>query len=121
MRVIDYYFWINSDWAYLGADRLHAMALRHGVAVRHKPVDLLHVYSRTGGVPLGQRSVPRQAYRPAELRRWMRRLGISLNVTPRSMCHNGYLASRLALAADQACLDTAVLYSDIPRAHRGET
>src|SRR3546814_1130585 len=74
MRVIDYYFWINSDWAYLGADRLHAMALRHGVAVRHKPVDLLHVYSRTGGVPLGQRSVQRQAYRQAELRRWMRRL-----------------------------------------------
>src|SRR3546814_1713201 len=120
MRVIDYYFWINSDWAYLGADRLHAMALRHGVAVRHKPVDLLHVYSRTGGVPLGQRSVQRQAYRQAELRRWMRRLGISINITPRYMCPNGDLASRLAIAADQAGLDTASLYKATLRAQWGE-
>ena len=26
MKRIDYYFWVNSDWAYLGADRLEAIA-----------------------------------------------------------------------------------------------
>ncbi len=46
--VIDYYFWMNSDWAYLGADRLDALARRQGVEIRHKPVNLPEVYARTG-------------------------------------------------------------------------
>src|SRR3546814_4692134 len=46
----------------------------------------------------------------------MRRLGISINITPRYMCPNGDLASRLAIAADQAGLDTASLYKAILRA-----
>ena len=34
MKTIDYYFWMNSDWAYLGADRLEALARRQGAAIR---------------------------------------------------------------------------------------
>jgi 2-hydroxychromene-2-carboxylate isomerase len=113
MSTIDYYFWINSDWAYLGADRLEAIAARCNVRIRYKPVDLLNVYARTGGIPLGQRARERQAYRQAELKRWMQRLDMPLNITPRYMCPNGDLASRFTIAADQLGLDVAALYKAI--------
>ena len=101
---LDYYFWLNSDWAYLGADRLEALARRQNVAIRYKPVDLPDVYARTGGVLLGQRSRERQDYRVAELRRWCRKLGIPVNPHPAHMCPNADQASRLVIAADlQGC------------------
>lgn len=109
MNIIDYYFWINSDWAYLGADRLEGIAARYGVKIRYKPVDLIDVYSRTGGIPLVQRSHERQAYREAELQRWMRRLNMSINITPRHMCPNGDLASRFTIASEQLGLNVALL------------
>ena len=109
MNIIDYYFWINSDWAYLGADRLEGIAARYGVKVRYKPIDLINVYSRTGGIPLVQRSPARQAYREAELQRWMRRLNISINITPRHMCPNGDLASHFTIACGQLGLNVALL------------
>lgn len=98
---IDCYLWMNSDWAYLGADRLEALAARQGVSVRYLPVDLPAVYARTGGVLLGLRAPERQAYRVAELRRWCRRLGIHVNPTPRFMCPDAGLASRIVIAADR--------------------
>ena len=101
---LDYYFWLNSDWAYLGADRLEALARRQNVAIHYKPVDLPDVYARTGGVLLGQRSRERQDYRVAELRRWCRKLGIPVNPHPAHMCPNADQASRLVIAADlQGC------------------
>jgi 2-hydroxychromene-2-carboxylate isomerase len=110
MNTIDYYFWINSDWAYLGADRLEGIAARYDVKINYKPVDLLDVYSRTGGIPLNLRSRERQAYREAELKRWMRQLAIPINITPRHMCPNGDLASRFTIACDQLGLNVAALY-----------
>lgn len=114
-RHIDYYFWMNSDWAYLGADRLEALAKRQGVAIRYKPVDLPDVYSRTGGVLLRQRSPERQAYRITELKRWCRKLGIEVNPRPAYMCPSADLASRIVIAADQRGLDVARLYKAILR------
>lgn len=113
---IDCYFWMNSDWAYLGADRLEALAAHQGVAVRYRPVDLPAVYARTGGVLLGQRAPERQAYRVAELRRWCRRLGIHVNPTPRFMCPDAGLASRIVIAADQGGTPVARLYKAILQA-----
>lgn len=116
MKRIDYYYWINSDWAYLGNDRLEEIASRHGADLNYLPVDLPHVYSRTGGVLLSQRSKERQAYREAELARWCRRLGIHVNPTPRFMCPNGDLASCVVIAAKLAGLSLAPLSQAILRA-----
>ncbi|KAA0892914.1 2-hydroxychromene-2-carboxylate isomerase [Pusillimonas sp. ANT_WB101] len=113
MKSIDYYFWINSDWACLGADRLEAIARRHHVLINYKPIDLIDVYSRTGGIPLGERSLQRRAYREAELNRWMKRLNISLNVTPRYMCPDAELASRYTIAAEKLGHSVAPLYRGI--------
>ncbi|MFD4838916.1 2-hydroxychromene-2-carboxylate isomerase [Achromobacter sp. NPDC058515] len=116
MKTIDYYFWMNSDWAYLGADRLEALAARQQAAIRHLPVDLPDVYARTGGVLLGRRSPERQAYRVAELARWCRKLGIHVNPQPAFMCPDAGLASRIVIAADRAGLPVPALYKAILKA-----
>lgn len=108
-RHIDYYFWLNSDWAYLGADRLEALARRHRLEVRYKPVDLPLVYARTGGILLSQRALPRQAYRIVELRRWSRKLGLPVNPRPAFMCPDAGLASRIVIGAGMAGLPVAAL------------
>lgn len=96
---IDYYYWLNSDWALLGADRLDDLSRRLQIRVNYKPVDLPYVYARTGGVLLSQRSPERQAYRVAELHRWCEKLNFRLNATPKFMCPNADLASCVAIAA----------------------
>jgi len=115
-RTIDYYFWLNSDWAYLGADRLEAMAAKYDAAINYKPVDLPDVYARTGGMLLHQRSPQRQAYRVAELKRWCTKLGIHINPQPRYMCPNADLASCMVIAASQSGTDISALYKAILRA-----
>jgi len=110
---IDYYFWMNSDWAYLGADRLEQIATKHRVRIRYMPVDLPDVYRRTGGQLLGNRAPERQAYRIAELKRWCKKLGINVNPTPKFMCPNADMASRIVIAADRMGLGVASLYKAI--------
>jgi 2-hydroxychromene-2-carboxylate isomerase len=99
MKRIDYYFWINSDWAFLGADRLEAIAAKHGADLNYMPVDLPFVYSKTGGILLSKRAPERQQYRITELLRFCRQLDIHVNPTPKYMCPNGDLASKVVIAA----------------------
>ncbi len=49
-----------SPWTYLGHQRFLALARRFSLAVRHKPMDLLKVWSVSGGLPLKQRAQQRQ-------------------------------------------------------------
>src|SRR5690606_2488514 len=88
----------------------------YGVEIRYKPVDLPDVYSRTGGMLLGQRAPERQAYRIAELKRWCRKLNIHVNPTPAYMCPNADLASRIVITADREGLDVHELHKAILRA-----
>lgn len=111
--LIDYYFWMNSDWAYLGADRLEQIAARHSATIRYLPVNLPQVYARTGGVLLPKRAPERQAYRVAELKRWCKRLGIQVNPAPKFMCPNATLASSVVIAANKEGVHVASLYKAI--------
>jgi 2-hydroxychromene-2-carboxylate isomerase len=113
MTYIDYYFWMNSDWAYLGADRLERIASEYGVGIRYMPVDLPDVYCRTGGQLLTNRAPERQLYRIVELKRWCKKLGIHVNATPKFMCPNADVASRIVIAADRRGLSVAPLYKAI--------
>ncbi|MEJ5022881.1 DsbA family protein [Ochrobactrum vermis] len=116
MTAIDYYFWLNSDWAYLGADRLVKIASDHGVRINWMPVDLPDVYRRTGGVLLSERAPERQAYRVVELRRWCRRLGLEVNPSPRYMCPDADLASHIFIAANRMGLCVHPIHQAILRA-----
>lgn len=96
---VDYYLSLISPWTYLGHDRLVAIADRAGAQIAWKPVDLGRIFPETGGLPLKQRSVQRQAYRMMELRRWPDRLGVPLNPEPRFFPADETRAARMVLQA----------------------
>src|ERR1700761_5924292 len=116
MKRIDYYFWINSDWAFLGADRLEMIAAKHRAELNYMPVDLPQVYARTGVILLSKRAPERQRYRIAELARFCRQLDIHVNPLPRYMCPNGDLASRVVIAAKHRQLSLLTLTKALFRA-----
>ncbi len=113
---IDHYFWLLSDWAYLGVVRLEQMAARHCVPINHLPLRLPDVYARTGGVLLAQRSWQRQAYRVEELNRWRERLGISCNIEPKFFASDIDLASCAVIAAQQRGLVVGALVNSLLKA-----
>lgn len=113
---IDYYVWLNSDWAYLGAERFRTICDELDVQINLKPVDLPYVYSQTGGIVLEKRAKARQDYRIAELKRWTKKLGININFAPKYMCPNADLASCLVIAVDEAGEDAYALHEAILRA-----
>lgn len=115
-RVVTYYFWTISDWAYLGHERLVALASRHGVEIDYRPVDLPTVYARTGGILLSKRSQQRRDYRMAELRRWKRRLNDPIVLEPRYFPADHHPSSRLLIAAKLAGLPLALLSFAVMRA-----
>lgn len=84
MKTIEYYFSPQSPWAYLGHDRLLAIASRHGATVQPRPFALAStIFPVSGGLPLKQRAPQRQAYRLVELKRWSEHLGLPLNIHPK--------------------------------------
>lgn len=113
---IDYYVWLNSDWAYLGAERFRNMCRELDIHINLKPVDLPFVYSKTGGIVLEKRAMARQEYRITELKRWTKKLGIKINFAPKYMCPDADLASCLVIAVDEAGEDAYALHEAILKA-----
>ena len=100
---VDYYFSLNSPWAYMGHRRLADMAEHHGLSIRVYPVDFPGtIFPATGGLPVGKRSPQRQAYRLLELERWRTELGVALNMHPRFWPADEVLAAGTVLAARQS-------------------
>jgi 2-hydroxychromene-2-carboxylate isomerase len=100
-KVVDYYFTPVSPWTYLGHARFLQMLARHGADVRVKPVDYGKVFPASGGVPVKQRPVQRQAYRMVELRRFRDHLGLPLNLEPKFFPVPAEEAACLIIAADR--------------------
>lgn len=82
MANIDYYLGTISPWAYLAGDRLERIAERHGAKITYKPLDILQLFDRTGGVRPANRHASRMEYRAQELSRWSDHLGMALNIKP---------------------------------------
>lgn len=100
--VIDYYLAPQSPWTYFGHARLVQMAQQAGATVRIMPVDLGgQIFPATGGLPVGQRSPQRQAYRMVELQRFSHFLQMPLNLKPQFFPVAGDDAARLIIAVDQ--------------------
>lgn len=98
-KTIDYYFTPVSPWTHLGHERLREMARQHGAVIRPKPVDFGRVFSVSGGVPLKQRPLQRQAYRMFELARWRDHLGIPIQIEPKFFPAASDLAAKAIVAA----------------------
>jgi 2-hydroxychromene-2-carboxylate isomerase len=98
---VDYYIAPQSPWVYLGHARFVEIARQSGATVRLLPVDLGgKVFPVSGGLPLGQRAVQRQAYRLVELKRYSEHLGAPMHVKPKYFPVGGDDAARLIIAAD---------------------
>jgi len=100
-KTIDYFFVPQSPWTYFGHARFVRMAAEASATVRIKPMDLGKIFPLTGGLPVGQRSAQRQAYRLVELRRFADHLQMPLNLHPKFFPVAGDDAARLLIAVDQ--------------------
>ena len=102
MPHIDYYFGTGSAWAYLAGTRLEDIAARHGAAITYKPLDLMQLFDRTGGVRPANRHPSRLDMRAQELRRWSEHLGMKLNLKPAFSPVNPAPSSYAIIAAQEA-------------------
>jgi 2-hydroxychromene-2-carboxylate isomerase len=90
-RQVDYYFSLQSPWAYIGHSPFREVAKTHGLKVNHKPVVLIDLFSETGGLPLAKRHPVRQRYRMVELQRWRDKRGLKFHVQPANWPFNARL------------------------------
>lgn len=97
--VIEYYFSFISLWSYIGSRRLQLLAQQHNAKIIYKPVDLMHIFSISGGLPVKERSPQRQAYRLLEMERWRRVRNLPIVQHPKFYPADPSLAPRVFLAA----------------------
>ncbi|KAL4783711.1 thioredoxin-like protein [Aspergillus varians] len=97
--VIEYYFSFISLWSYIGSRRFQRLVQETNAKVIHKPIDLMYIFSISGGLPVKQRSTQRQAYRLLEMERWRRIHNIPIVPHPKYYPADPSLAHRVLLAA----------------------
>lgn len=102
MTRIDYFFSPVSPFSYLGGLGLEEVAARHGAAITYKPLDILALFNRTGGVAPKDRHESRRNYRTQELRRQAARRGLPINLQPRYWPTNPAPASYALITAQAA-------------------
>ncbi|WP_424629145.1 2-hydroxychromene-2-carboxylate isomerase [Bradyrhizobium sp. SYSU BS000235] len=101
-RQIDYYFSIQSPWAYIGHALFEDLARSHQLKVNYKPVLLVDLFSETGGLPLGKRHPARQRYRLMEMQRWRDKRGLNFHIRPKHWPFDVKLADGTVIAAMEA-------------------
>jgi 2-hydroxychromene-2-carboxylate isomerase len=104
-RQIDYYFSIQSPWAYIGHALFEDLAASQGLKVNYKPVMLVDLFSETGGLPLAKRHPARQRYRLMEMQRWRDKRGLNFQIRPQHWPFNARLADGTVIAAMLAGLN----------------
>lgn len=104
---IEYVFSTISPWAYIGHAFFVDIARRHNTSIEFIPVNLLDLFSRTGGLPLPQRAPERQNYRWYELQRWREVRKIDLNLSPRHWPFKFHLLDKTITAATSLNHDPA--------------
>ena len=81
---IEYFYSLASPFAFLGSEKFQAIAKKYNVEIVEIPCDLVGgIFSKTGGVPVPERSAQRQKYRLDELKRWSEFLNIKINIKPK--------------------------------------
>jgi len=102
MAHIDYFFATLSPYAYLAGSRLEEVAAKHGATITYKPLDIMALFSRTGGTPPKDRHPSRQAWRLEEMPRQARKLGMPFNIKPAHWPTNAAPSSYAIIAAQNA-------------------
>ncbi len=102
MAHIDYYLATISPNCYFAGTRPAEVAVKHGATLTYKPLDIMALFSRTGGVPPGQRHASRQEYRLMEIERTAKLTGMPVNVQPQHWPTNPAPSSYALIAAQKA-------------------
>ncbi|OIQ76999.1 2-hydroxychromene-2-carboxylate isomerase [mine drainage metagenome] len=102
MAHIDYFFSTMSPFTYLAGTRLEEIAARHGATLSYKPMDILALFTRTGGTAPKDRHDNRKAYRMQELKRQSVKAGLAMNFAPMFFPVNTAPSSYAIIAAQKA-------------------
>jgi 2-hydroxychromene-2-carboxylate isomerase len=102
MAHIDYYLATISPNCYLAGTRPAEVAQKHGATLTYKPLDIMGLFGRTGGVPPGQRHPSRQEYRLIEIERSAKQVGMPVNPKPAHFPTNPAPSSYALIAAQKA-------------------
>ncbi len=102
MAHIDYYLGTVSPNCYLAGMRPAEVAAKHGATLTYKPLDIMGLFSRTGGLPPPQRHISRQEYRLQEMARASKLAGLPLNLKPAHWPTNPAPSSYAVIAAQAA-------------------
>ncbi|MCZ4354515.1 2-hydroxychromene-2-carboxylate isomerase [Roseovarius aestuarii] len=102
MADIDYFFSTLSPFTYLTGTALDDIASRTGANVTYRPLDIMALFARTGGMPPKDRHPSRQAYRLQDMERRARRLGLPLTLEPAYWPTNSAPSSYAIIAAQAA-------------------
>lgn len=109
MAHIDYYFATLSPFTYLTGTRPQEIADKHGATLTYKPLDIMALFGRTGGVPPKDRHPNRQEYRLQDMIRRAKGVGLPLNPKPMFWPTNGAPSAYAIIAAQTAGGDVAKL------------
>ncbi|MGJ8622843.1 MAG: 2-hydroxychromene-2-carboxylate isomerase [Yoonia sp.] len=113
MPHIDYYFATISPFTYLSGTRPAEIAKKYGATITYKPLDIMGLFARTGGVPPKDRHPNRQEYRLQELVRRSKRAGMPLNPKPMFWPTNPAPSSYAIIAAQNTGADVSELVQAI--------
>lgn len=102
MAHIDYFFATVSPYTYLAGTRLEEIAAKHGATITYKPLDILSLFDRTGGVRPASRHESRKEYRLQELRRQSKKAGLPMHLQPMFWPTNPAPSSYAIIAAAKA-------------------
>lgn len=117
MAALEYYFSVISPYTYLAGTEPAKLAARHGLAIRYKPLDIMALFARTGGTPVGERHPSRQAYRLADIARQAQKRHMKVTPQPLYFPTNPAPASYAIIAAQHdGSGDMAELVAAITRA-----
>lgn len=99
---IDYFFSTLSPYVYLAGNRLEEIAARHGATITYKPMDIIALFPRSGGVAPAERHPSRMEYRAQELARQSKKRGLPFHLHPACWPTNPAPSSYAIIAAQAA-------------------
>ncbi|RYH08092.1 2-hydroxychromene-2-carboxylate isomerase [Tropicimonas sp. IMCC6043] len=99
MPHIDYFFSTLSPFTYLAGNRLEEIAEARGATITYKPMDILALFPRTGGIVPQERHPSRLEYRMQEIKRWAKKTGMPMNPRPAHSPTNAAPSSYAIIAA----------------------
>ncbi|MBZ8118111.1 2-hydroxychromene-2-carboxylate isomerase [Roseovarius sp. LXJ103] len=102
MAHIDYFFSTLSPFTYLSGKSVDEIAARTGASVTYRPMDIMALFARTGGLPPKDRHPARQAYRLQDMARRAKLMGLPLNLKPAHWPTNSAPSSYAIIAAQAA-------------------